>query len=197
MTVSLGARRAHVFSTVAMDTGVTIQVVSDDPREAIAPVVGRALAWFDTVERICTRFDRTSEVMRLLDRIGAPVRVSTLLFEVVAFAMALARQTDGAFDPTVGARLEQIGFNTNYKTGEAIHTQVDADVVSYRDVKVDRGARTVLLRRPVILDLNAVSKGLAIDLAARELQQYPNGCIEAGGDLYVHGRNPVGEAWQI
>src|SRR5437588_2378013 len=109
MTVSLRVRRAHAFSTVAMDTGINIQVIVDQPREVIEPVVGRALAWFDTVERICTRFDRTSEVMRLLDRVGTPVPVSTLLFEVVAFAMDLARQTDGAFDPTVGARLEQLG----------------------------------------------------------------------------------------
>jgi len=135
--------------------------------------------------------------MQLLDRVGTPVRVSTLLFEVIAFAMDLARQTEGAFDPTVGARLEQLGFNTNYKTGEAIHTPVDADAISYRDVKLDRRAHTVLLRRPLILDLNAVSKGLAIDLAARELQAYPNVCVEAGGDLYVRGHNPVGEAWHI
>jgi FAD:protein FMN transferase len=64
-------------------------------------------------------------------------------------------------------------------------------------VKVDRRARSVLLRRSLILDLNAVSKGLAIDLAARELRPYPNVCIEAGGDLYVRGHNPVGEAWHI
>jgi FAD:protein FMN transferase len=180
-----------------MDTGVNIQVIADQSREAIEPAVARALAWFDTVERICTRFDRASEVMQLLDRVGTPVRVTTLLFEVIAFAMDLARQTDGAFDPTIGARLEQIGFNTNYRTGEAIHTDVDADTVSYRDVKLDRRAHTVVLRRPLILDLNAVSKGLAIDLAARELQRYPNVCVEAGGDLYVRGRNPVGDAWQI
>jgi FAD:protein FMN transferase len=108
MTVSLRVRRTHAFSTVSMDTGVNIQVVADEPRDMVEPVVGRALAWFDTVEHICTRFDRTSEVMRLLDRVGTPVRVSTLLFEVVAFALDLARQTDGAFDPTVGARLEQL-----------------------------------------------------------------------------------------
>jgi thiamine biosynthesis lipoprotein len=139
---------AHAFATISMDTGVNIQVLSDEPRDRVELAVGRALAWFDTVERICTRFDRTSEVMQLVDQMGRPVHVSTLLFEVVAFAMQLAEQTEGAFDPTVGARLEQIGFDTNYKTGEAIHTPVDA-AVSFRDVKLDRRARTVELRRPV------------------------------------------------
>jgi thiamine biosynthesis lipoprotein len=179
-----------------MDTGVNIKVITNRPRDAVEKRVHVALAWFDSVERICTRFDRSSEVMRLLDSVGTPVQVSTLLFEVIAFAMDLAEQTQGAFDPTVGASMEQLGFNTNYKTGEQLHTPVDA-AVTFRDVKLDRRARTVLLRRPLILDLNAVSKGLAIDLAARELSDYADLCVEAGGDLYVRGHNLAGQDWQI
>ena len=70
-------KTAHAFASVSMDTGVNIQVISDQPREVLEAGVQRALAWFDSVERICTRFDRTSEVMRLLDEVGRPARVST------------------------------------------------------------------------------------------------------------------------
>jgi thiamine biosynthesis lipoprotein len=180
-----------------MDTGVNVQVISKQPRETVEPAVVRALAWFDAIERICTRFDTQSEVMQLLTRVGERVHVSTLLFEVVAFALQLAEQTDGAFDPTVGARLEQLGFNVNYRTGEAMHSGVDADAGTFRDVRLDRRARTIRLNRALILDLNAVAKGLAIDLAARELQDYADICLEAGGDLYVRGHNPAGEAWRV
>jgi thiamine biosynthesis lipoprotein len=190
-------RDTHAFATVSMDTGVNVQVISGQPREAIEPAVQRALAWFDAIERICTRFDTRSEVMQLITRIGEPVHVSTLLFEVVAFAHQLAEQTDGAFDPTVGASLEQLGFNVNYRTGEAINSNVDAEAATFRDVRLDRPARTIRLARPLILDLNAVAKGLAIDLAARELRDYPDICVEAGGDLYVRGHNPAGEAWRV
>src|SRR5260370_9814343 len=117
--------------------------------------------------------------MQLLDHVGTPVRVSTLLFECVSFAMDLAEQTDGAFDPTIGASLEQLGFNTNYKTGEEIHSSVDARASSFRDVRLDRRTRTVLLRRPLVLDLNAAPKGFALDLAAPHLHAYPNLCAEA------------------
>jgi FAD:protein FMN transferase len=197
MKSTVGLRAVHSFGTVSMDTGVNLQVVSDRPRGLLEPVADRAFQWFDTVERICTRFDPSSEVMQLLDHTGQPVQVSRLLFEVVSFAMDLAEQTEGAFDPAIGASMEQLGFNTNYKTLEAIHTDVDAGAVSYRDVKLDRKARTVLLRRPLILDLNAVAKGLAIDLAARELQHFPGVCVEAGGDVFVRGHNSRSEAWVI
>ena len=45
------------FSTVSMDTLVTIQIVSTQPREAIAPSVERAWGWFGAVEQACSRFD--------------------------------------------------------------------------------------------------------------------------------------------
>jgi FAD:protein FMN transferase len=185
------------FAGVSMDTDVNVQVVSDEPSEVIERAVQRALEWFDTVERICTRFDPRSEVMQLLDRVGQPTPVSTLLFQVVAFALQLADQTEGAFDPTIGASIERLGFNVNYKTGAVINSHLEDSSATFRDVRLDRRAQTILLRRPLILDLNAVAKGLAIDLAAQQLSEFANVSIEAGGDVYVRGHNPVGQPWQV
>jgi len=42
-----------------------------------------------------------------------------------------------------------------------------------------------------------VAKGLAIDMAARELQPLRHFAIDAGGDLYLAGRNARGEAWSV
>src|SRR5438105_9116066 len=190
-------RTVHAVATISMDTMVNVQVISDQQRAQVEQAVQRAFAWFDTVEQICTRFDPTSEVMRLIGSAGRPVRVSTLLLEAATFALSLAEQTDGAFDPTVGAQLEQMGFNTNYKTGQRVRSATTVDRVSYRDVLIDRRAGTILLRQPLVLDLNAVVKGMAVDLAVRELHEYADLCFEAGGDIYVRGRNPVGEAWHI
>src|SRR5207244_5489912 len=51
--------------------------------------------------------------------------------------------------------------------------------------------------RQLVLDLNAVAKGLAIDLAVQELWPYPDFCVEAGGDLFVRGHNAAGANWHI
>jgi thiamine biosynthesis lipoprotein len=187
---------AHEFATVSMDTWVNVQVVSSQPREVVETAVQRAFGWFERVERHCSRFDQNSEVMQLLGTVGQPVQVSPLLFEATSFALELAEQTAGAFDPTLGATLEQMGFNVNYKTLRTIRSEVATDV-SFSDVRLDRRRRTILLRRPVVLDLNAVVKGLAIDLAVQELGDFPDVCIEAGGDVYVRGRNASGELWQV
>jgi thiamine biosynthesis lipoprotein len=71
------------------------------------------------------------------------------------------------------------------------------DGVSYLDVELDEVARTIALRRPLTLDLGAVAKGLAVDAAARELARFQDFAIDAGGDLYLGGRNPRGEPWRV
>src|SRR3977135_2667261 len=109
-------------------------------------------------DAIWRRLDPTSEVMQLLGHVGRPVRVSTLLFEVAAFALDLAEQTDGAFDPTIGATLEQLGFHTNYRTGEIVRSEVDAAHLSFHDVRINRRTRSITLLKPLVLDLNAISK---------------------------------------
>jgi thiamine biosynthesis lipoprotein len=190
-------RVRHDFTVVAMDTLVNVQVVSDQPASLVEATVRRGLEWFDLVERVCTRFDPRSEVMQLIDRVGRATKVSPLLFEVVTFALSLAEQTDGAFDPTVGAAMEQLGFDTHYRTGEKVHSDVAPGPTSFHDVAIDRRHRAVTLRRRLVLDLNAVSKGLAIDLAARELEAYPDFFIEAGGDVCVRGHSAAGEPWHV
>ena len=49
----------------------------------------------------------------------------------------------------------------------------------------------------IFLDLGAVAKGLAIDVAARELAPLTHFAIDAGGDQFFAGRNAQGEPWSI
>ena len=69
---------------------------------------------------------------------------------------------------------------------------------TWRDLVLDRAARTITLRRPLLLDLGAVAKGMAIDLAARELAAaFRDFLVEAGGDVYAGGRGPAGRPWRV
>jgi thiamine biosynthesis lipoprotein len=190
-----------VQSVSLMGTVVTIKVVV---REAVVrggdcrETVARAIAWFREVEASCNRFDPGSEIADLWQRVGKAVPVSATLFHATEVALAVAAASDGAFDPTVGAEMTRRGFNRSYLTGEAHGAPPNADPgVSFRDVLVDPQRRTITLRRPLVLDLGAVAKGLAIDLAARELAPCEDYAIDAGGDLYLSGRNEDGQPWRV
>ena len=178
---------------VVMDTLVSITAPSSGADTAIE----RAFGWFHEIEERCTRFDPSSELMQLTSRTGIPVSVSPLLFEAVQFALRVAEESGGAFDPAVGHRMESLGFNRNHRTGQTIQTPIAPEPATYRDIHLDFDRKTIRLDRPLIVDLGAVVKGLAIDLAARELQPLTDFSIDAGGDLYLGGRNPDGEPWHV
>lgn len=184
-----------VRSAICMDTHVSVEVVGADPTRAHS-AIRRAMAWFQTVEAVCSRFDPSSEVRRLCERVGEDIEISPMLFEALRFACAVAEATDGAFDPTVGAEMARRGFDTNYCTGQRERV-VAAAPVSFRDVSLDPSTHHVTVSRPLVLDLGAIAKGLAIDLAWRELAAFPGAAVEAGGDLRVHGLNAEGEPWSI
>lgn len=191
-----GALR-HTFSS--MGTVVTLEVVGhDDSPDARDAAVVRAAAWFTEIQRSCSRFDPDSELSRLTARAGEAVPVSDVLFEAIAFAVAVAAASDGAFDPTVGHRMERLGFDRDFRTGVPMRHDAPPDPgATWRDVLVDASNRTVTLHRPLVLDLGAVAKGLAIDLAARELAPFGDFVVDAGGDLYCGGHNAAGAPWSV
>jgi thiamine biosynthesis lipoprotein len=184
-----------------MGTWATIDVIGHDaaPDEISAreAAVDRAFRWFREVEATCSRFDPSSELSRLSQTVGADVPTSDLLFRAIEFACAVAAESDGAFDPTVGRSMVALGFNRHYLTGERVGSPPGAGEASWRDVHLDSERRTIRLARPLQLDLGAVAKGLAIDLAARELTPLGRFVVDAGGDLYLAGTNAAGEAWGI
>jgi len=190
----MSIRRQLIRRELIMDTLVTIRV----DRPGAEDAVHRAFAWFHEIEACCTRFDPHSELMQLTTHIGVPVSVSPVLLQCVQFAIKLAEETEGAFDPAVGHRMESRGYNRDYRTGRIIDTgMAPGEPVTFRDVRLDARSSTIELRRPLILDLGAVAKGLAIDMAARELRPFVDFSIDAGGDLYLGGHNEEGARWRV
>ena len=191
----------YVQSMSAMSTVVTIQIVDWDAsgaeHGACEAVVTQAMDWFSQVETTCSRFDTTSELRGLATRVGVPVTVSPMLFQALQFALAVADESDGAFDPTIGRQMESLGFNRSHRDDRRVMSPFDNAPVSFRDVMLDAEQQTVCLTRPVAFDLGAVAKGLAIDLAARELAAFANVAIDAGGDQYFRGRNAHDEPWSV
>jgi len=186
---------ASVRTEVLMGTLVTIDVRDRRAGEAVE----RAFEWFRQIESICTRFDEGSELCRLSAQIGVAVPVSDVLFETVRFALTVAEETGGAFDPTLGQQMAAMGFNREHRSGRIIQDSLQTvdGPATYRDVAIDDERRTITLRRPLLLDLGAVAKGFAVDMAARELQPFENFAIDAGGDLYLGGQGPRGGPWSI
>jgi thiamine biosynthesis lipoprotein len=180
-----------------MDTVVDIQVVPGKWKYGEAEAkIDRAFEAFQKVEQACSRFSPDSELMEACQQIGIPVPVSPFIFEPLKFALEMAEWTDGVFDPTVGKVMEEHGFNRHYLTGQLIESPA-AESVTYRDIVLNEQDRTLYLRKPLVIDLGAVAKGFAIDLAANELKEFEGFMVNAGGDLFAGGVDERGNPWEI
>jgi thiamine biosynthesis lipoprotein len=195
-------------SETLMGTLVSVQILepaAGGGGDAAEAAIAEAFEWFRRVEAVCTRFNPDSELMRLAAQIGRPVEVSPILFEAVQFALAVAEETAGAFDPTLGIAMETRGFNREYSTGhvqDSLQMEHRAATFKsgergYRHVTVDAARRTITIDQPLVLDLGGVAKGLAVDTAAKALQPFGDFAIDAGGDLYLGGRNAEHEPWSV
>lgn len=179
-----------------MDTLVDIQVVSRKSKEEQEAKINRAFEVFQKVELACSRFTSNSELMKACQIVGDPVEVSPLLFEPLFMAVEVAKLTDGLFDPTVGKMMEVNGFNRHYLTGDYMESPF-SDSVTYQDIVLDPQSRTLLLRKPLVIDLGAVAKGFAIDLAVNELKEFEGFMVNAGGDLFAGGVDEKGDPWKV
>jgi thiamine biosynthesis lipoprotein len=129
------------------------------------------------------------------------VEVSDDLFRVLRAAQQLARDSEGAFDVTVGplsvlwrhARRE--GELPDGERLAAAHA-----VVGHEKVQLDEGRRTVRLLAPGMqLDLGGIAKGFAADEAAAVLVQrgVDRALVAAGGDIVATQPPPGRDGWRV
>ena len=150
---------------------------------AARAAIDAAFAEIAAVHRLMSFQEPGSDLSRLRrQRRGEVTAVDPRTAEVLAFALALAEETDGAFDPTVAGRAVTAGGLARPE-GEA----GPDPGASWRDVILEGDA--VRLACAAWLALGGVAKGYAVDRAVRRLQALgaTEGCVNAGGDLRVFG----------
>jgi FAD:protein FMN transferase len=143
---------------------------------------------FNRWEAAFSRFLPESELSSVNASPARALRVSPLFARTLGEALEAARVTGGLVDPTLGAALENAGYDRDFGLlrrdgvlGRAVPSQLD-------QVRLDG----LVLRRPagLRLDLNGVVKSLAVDEAVGALPG--DGFVSAGGDLAAHGPVDVG-----
>jgi len=115
-----------------------------------------------------------------------PVGAETAL--VGRAALALAQDSDGAFDPTVGPLVAQWGFGPIEGSAGADWRGLSA---GGRGISKAEGGQT--------LDLCGIAKGRALDRAADLVRARGKDdlLIDLGGELKALGRHPAGRDWHI
>ena len=161
----------------------------------------RARRAIEERERAWSRFRPDSELVSLNECAGSgPVRASELLRTAVVASVRLWRATDGWFDPTTLAALEECGYDRSFPTIEQRDGLLGSGSPAPGPVGVvvDDERGTIDLPEGVRIDLGGVGKGLAADAVAAALVDdgAAAACVSVGGDVAMAGTHPDG-AWEI
>jgi thiamine biosynthesis lipoprotein len=189
-------------SVEAMGSTFSIAVYGED-RAKMEAAVDAAFEEARRLDHMLSNYKPESELSEVnREAAGRAVEVTPELFGLLSACVGYSRESEGAFDITVGPLMKVWGF---YKgTGRLPHrAEVRSALgrVGYRNILLDPVKRTVRFARAgVVLDPGGIGKGYAVDRMAEVLKQYGigTGLVSASGSsMYAIGAPPGEKGWRV
>ncbi len=145
-----------------------------------------AFAEIARLERVLSLYREESELSALnREAFRVPFRCSPELWEALSAALSAARESGGAFDPTI----------LPLRKGPSA-----LGLVGHRKLALDSSRRSVRFTLPGMgIDPGGIGKGLALDHAAAALRRagVRAALINFGGQIYALGSPPGAPGWRV
>jgi len=205
-SVTTRAQPTGRYEFESRQMGTLFRIVLYAPSDSLADAAAQAaFQRIEELDAILSDYKPDSELNRLSRSAGSgeAVPVSEPLFTVLSKALEVSRISGGAFDVTVGPYISlwrgmQRQENPKLPSAEALSDA--AGRVGYRNIKINREARSVRLTVPGMqLDLGGIAKGYALDEALRVLREHDirSALIDGGGDIVLGEAPPGKDGWMI
>lgn len=145
-----------------------------------------AFAHIELIQKLLSFHDPASDLSRLNSAQGKAVNCHPLSIQCLRLAQAMTRVSSGRFNCTLGAALTARGALPNHNFQNLYGTNLLA-YGDWQDIELTRNSAR--LRKPLLITLDGVAKGFAVDCAVAELKRVGinEGWINAGGDIRVFG----------
>lgn len=134
--------------------------------------------------------------------VGSWVELPEELAAVLAAALAVGRQSGGAFDIGVGELVTAWGFGP--AAGHADSAAITAAAAKLRPpahlaLELDRSGNRVRKHAAVTLDLSGIAKGFGVDQLARVLEAHgiTRYLVSIDGEVRAGAAKPDGSGWRV
>ena len=134
---------------------------------------------------------------------GKATEVSDTLYLALTQAKNICRDSGGALDITIRPLANL--WNIESATEEDFRVPTDTEIAEtltktgYEAVTIDASKEVTIDRPDMVLDLGAVGKGFALDIAEQILKEdsVSGGTISVGGSVLVYGAKQDGSAFRV
>ncbi|MDO4551707.1 MAG: FAD:protein FMN transferase [Planctomycetia bacterium] len=165
----------------------------------------------DSVDQCMSTWKPDSELSRInaTEDISLDISLSPQLAKVLITAQEISKQTNGAYDITVGPLVNLWNFGPGGEYEKAVTPPKEEMLTAVREkcgfsaiqVRTHEDGTYKLHRKKtgLYLDLSSIAKGYAVDEVAHFLTQrgFTRFMVEVGGEVRVKGRNANGNPWNI
>lgn len=173
-----------------------------------APVMLAIQRELDEVVAQMSPWERESDITRFNRASAGSWQVlPPAFFEVLQYALQVARDSAGAYDPTAGALVGAWGFGPEGRYDEPGFEPPSASAIAaaravggWQRLEIDAPNRRVRQPGGLHIDLSAVAKGYAVDRVAAMLAArfgFDDTLVEVGGELRGHGLKPDAQPWWV
>jgi FAD:protein FMN transferase len=197
------AARVDTLDGDAMGSTWTVRLVRNTHSPDLATLQTGIQAQLDTVDAQMSTWKPESDLSRFnAAPAGTWQTLPPALFLVLATALDLARDTGGAYDPTVGPLVNLWGFGPGPKTRtvpDAAALAAARARVGWQRIELDRVARRARQPGGATIDLSSIAPGFAVDQVTRylERQGLTDFLVEHGGELHARGHRPGARGWRV
>ncbi len=187
-----GATMGTTWSArMALPAGVSEASARLAIQAALDEVVAQMSTW--EADSDITRYNRAGPGWQALP---------AAFFHVLRHALALAEDSGGAYDPTVGPLVNAWGFGPHQRAFEPpspAAIEAARARCGWRRVPLDEARQAAYQPDGAYLDLSSIAKGYGVDRAAMALDALgiADYLVEVGGELRARGRRPDGQAWRV
>jgi len=181
-----GESGLYQYTDVAMGTVVKLTLEADS-QKAADDASRKVLGAMRTLQQDFDYRDPDGSIGQINRAAGKYwVVPSSRAYALLRRTLAFSAETDGVFDPTIGALTTSPLY---YVLDETI-AKSKKGLVDYRLVMLEDGDKQVRLKKEgMALDMGGIAKGTIIDAAVKVLRGLGVGAgiVEAGGDFYCFG----------
>lgn len=198
------ARAPEVLELTGNSMGTTWSVKAVAPAAARAAMSARIEARLAALVAEMSAWEPESELARFNRAApGSTMHFSPDLCTVLGYAVVLARDTDGAYDPTIGALAALWGFGPQAVPRARPPGAGDIEAARAQTgwQALDFDAARCRASQPggLLLDVSSLGPGYAVDQIAAELDALgiSDHLVELGGEMHARGQRPDGQPWRI
>jgi thiamine biosynthesis lipoprotein len=202
ISISCSSSKDKIYKETRGSTYTLVSITVVAPSQGSAKkAIDAAFKEIERLEKLLNYYDKKSE-LSAINRNAAikPVKVSEDMIDIIDKAIFVSKNTEGAFDITMGPVISLWDFFKEKNIPDEKLLKQKLALVGYKNIILNKKDKTIFFKKKDLeINMGGIIKGYTADRAVAILKK--NGIKAAivanAGDIKTFGSRPDGKPWNV